>query len=242
MFSSGFGSRETPRTYQACERVWKDKAIAVKRHGRVKLGNETYLHQGGDRYYVTFHGNTIVRYYPEYKTIHGCGWEGSPTTQMRISALTNVPMRSDSSKGYKEPVRVDGYPYFPGMRIDNYGCVFDEDKRPDYKEVVKKEIVQQYVKLFRKLSKLTLARWELGEWKGRATHSSGTTRHNFNQLLMLEEQINAGETFLDSGALFGLFNSFGAVKHHDDMMKALRDDVRRWYYAHYDGYKTLEVK
>src|SRR5574343_1574983 len=102
MFSRGFGSRDTPRTFAACERVWNDKAVAVKRHGRVKLGENTYLYKGGDRYYATFHGSTIVRYCPEYKTIHGCGWEGSPTTQMRIAALAGVSMHSNSRLGYNE--------------------------------------------------------------------------------------------------------------------------------------------
>jgi hypothetical protein len=75
MFSRGFGSRDTPRTFAACERVWNDKAVAVKRYGKVKLGEQTYLYKDDGRYY------------PEYKTIHGCGWEGSPTTQGRIAAL-----------------------------------------------------------------------------------------------------------------------------------------------------------
>lgn len=242
MFSRGFGGRDTPRTFQACERLWADKPRAVKRYDRVKLGNETYLYRGRDCFVAKFHDNTIVRYLPEHKTIHACGFDNSPTTQGRIGVLAGVRMSSNSKLGYEQSVRVNGFPYFDGMRIDNYGNIFEEDKLPDFKEVPKKEVVRQYVALFSKIKKLTLARWEVGEWNDRSAISYGTTLHTFQQLLKLEEEVNAGETHLDSVRLFSLFGAFGRATTHDDMMKLLRDDLRVPYYTHYDGYETIEVK
>lgn len=240
MFSRGFGSRDTPRTFAACARVWNDKAVAVKRYDRVKLGEKTYLYKDDGHYYATFHGNIIVRYYPEYKTIHGCGWEGSPTTQMRIAALAGVSMHSNSRLGYKETVRVNGYPYFDGMRIDNYGHVLAEDQRPDYKEVVKKAVVQKYAALFRKIEKMTRGRWELGEWNGRARCGIGS--FHFRMLLRIERAIAAGDTFLDADDLNGLFSGYSVPNDHKALIAALRDGLRLQYYSANSGFETIEVK
>ena len=263
MFSRGFGSRDTPRTFAACERVWNDKAVAVKRYDRVKLGENTYLYRGDGRYYATFHGNIIVRYYPEYKTIHGCGWEGSPTTQGRIAALTGVSMHSNSRPGYEEPVRVGGHPYFAGMRIDNYGYVFAEDQRPDYKEVVKKAVVHKYATLFRKIGKMTRGRWELGEWKERAHSIRDAGNFKFKALLRIERSIAVGDTFLsteDVAELFGVYNTltshtapiaalrdglfgvYNPLTSHTALIAALRDGLRHQYYAANNGFETIEVK
>ena len=242
MFSRGFGSRDTPRTFAACARIWNDNAVAAKRYGRVKLGEKTYLYKGDGCYYATFHGNIIVRYYPGYKTIHGCGWEGSPTTQGRISALTGVSMHSNSSLGYKEPVRVGVYPYFAGMRIDNYGHVLAEDKRPDYKEVVKKAVVQKYANLFRKIEKMTRGRWELGEWKERAHSTRDAGNFEFKALLRIERSIAAGETFLSAEDVAELFGVYSTLTDHKTFIAALRDGLRRQYYAANNGFETIEVK
>jgi len=244
MFSRGFGSRGTPRTFAACARIWNDKAIAVKRYGRVKLGEQTYLHKGDGHYYATFHDSAIVHYYPEYKTIHGCGWEGSPTTQGRIAALTGVSMHSNSRPGYKEPVRVNGYPYFDGMRIDNYGYVLDEDLRPDYKEVVKKEVVRQYAALFRKIEKMTRGRWELGEWEERVRFTHDTGNFHFRMLLRIESSIAAGGTFLDADDLNGLFGGVPSclTTSHKECIAALREWLRHQYYSANSGFETIEVK
>jgi len=241
MFSRGFGSRGTPRTFAACERVWNDKAVAVKRYGRVKLGEKTYLHKGNGRYYATFYGNTIVRYYPEYKTIHGCGWEGSPTTQRRITALTGVSMHSNSRPGYKEPVRVGGHPYFAGMRIDNYGYVLAEDQRPDYKEVAKKEVVRQYAALWRKLTKLIASRWAIGEFNEAMLHTSVSREI---ALFTCERQLIAGPNcWLDTESvtlLLGPVTQRGEAL--TEIVRAARDALRDTYYTRNDGYETIEVK
>lgn len=242
MFSRGFGSRDTPRTFAACARIWNDNAVAAKRYGRVKLGEKTYLYKGDGQYYATFHDNIIVRYYPEYKTIHGCGWEGSPTTQGRIAALTGVSMHRNSRPGYKEPVRVGGYPYFAGMRIDNYGHVLAEDQRPDYKAVVKKAVVQKYATLFRKIEKMTRGRWELGEWKERAHSIRDAGNLQFRALLRIEHSIAAGETFLDADDTNVLFGVYTPLTSHTALIAALRDGLRHQYYAANNGFETIEVK
>jgi hypothetical protein len=242
MFSRGFGSRDTPRTFAACARVWNDKAVAVKRYDRVKLGEKTYLYKGDGRYYAAFHDNILVRYYPEYKTIHGCGWEGSPTTRGRIAALTGVSMRRNSRLGYKEPVRVGGHPYFDSMRIDNYGYVFAEDQRPDYKEVVKKAVVQKYANLFRKIGKMTRGRWELGEWKERAHSIRDAGNFEFIALLRIERSIAAGETFLSAEDVAELFGVYSTLTDHTAFIAALRDGLRHQYYCANNGFETIEVK
>lgn len=235
MFSRGF-TKPVPRTYAACERWIADHAREFKRKGFCVLGYNTELHQTKDYFFVTFHGSSIVRFYPEYKTINACGYEGSPTTQQRISSLANVSMGSNSRCGYNNTVRVNGYPYGANMRIDNDGYVID--KYPDTKTVNKKEGVQQYITLWRKIEKVLAGRWAVGEW---AKYKGADLFLTVGALLHVEKVLASGETFLAHDDVVRLFGTQITQPDIKLAVKAAREALRHDYYRRNDIYETLEI-
>lgn len=245
-FSRGFGTRDTPCTFAACKKMWDEASTRKLAKGYLKLGDNTELHYSGydgGFFYATFHNSTIVKYYPEYKVIDGCGYEDSPTTQQRISALTGCWMGNDSSLGFEQRVRVSGYPYFDGMRIDNYGKVLEADQRPDYKTVTKKEVTQAYTNLFRKLERVTIGRWELGEWPDGMPLPEGSP---FAALMLIEEQFAKGDMFVQHDVFAIAIRPVVVVLHKANDLRAVLKHIKETYRADYvrrnDGYETLEVK
>lgn len=77
-FSRGFGSSSTPTTFNACQRLWLQASARKLAKGYLTLGHNTDLHKSGeDCFYVKFHHNIIVTYYPDHKVIHARGYASS---------------------------------------------------------------------------------------------------------------------------------------------------------------------
>lgn len=244
-FSRGFGTRDTPRTFAACRKMWGEASTRKLAKGYLKLGDNTELHYSeydGGFFYATFHNNTIVKYFPEYKTIHGYGYEGSPTTQDRIKALAGCHMHSNAALGYEQGVRVNGFPFFDGMRITNEGHVFPEDQKADYKTVTKKEVTQAYTNLFHKLERVTIGRWELGEWPDGMPLPEGSP---FAALMLIEEQFAKGDMFVPHDVFAIAIRPAAALHKANDLravLKCIKEKYRHDYVRRNDGYETLEVK
>ena len=241
-FSRGFGSSSTPTTFNACQRLWLQASARKLAKGYLILGHNTGLYKSGeDCFYVRFHHNVIVTYYPEYKVIHARGYSESPTTQDRISRLAGVYMSNNSSLGFNERVRVNGYPYFDGMRIDNYGRVLKEDQRPDFKTRPKKEVVQRYTNLFRRIEKLCTGRYGLGEF--RSTEPYNPTVSQREALPLIETLIAEGETFIPFRLMCAILPSHQTTDTpFRDLLKRVKESCRDSYYKANDGYETIEVK
>lgn len=242
-FSRGFGSRGTPHTYQACKKMWDEASSRKLAKGYLVLGANTNLEwceYDGGHFIATFHGNAIVRYFPEFKRVDACGYESTPTTQGRISRLANVYMSNNSRLGFEQTVRVNGWPYFDGIRIDNFGHVLEEDRKPDTKVVNVKAVVHQYTALFRKIEKVLAARWELGEFD---TISNVIPADRYGQLDAIERLFAAGETFVPSPCarnfLAPCYSSAGSLR---DRLKEIKEELRSTYYTRHNGYETVEVK
>ena len=243
-FSRGFGSSTTPTTFAACQRMWNDASERKKAKGYLVLGRNTELHWNGYLacFVATFHNNAIVEYFPEFKRIYGCGHSTSPTTQGRISRLAGVHMTQNSRLGYDETTRVNGWPYFDGMRVDNYGHVLEEeDQKPDFKTRPKKEVVQRYTSLFRKIEKLCTGRYELGEF--RSTGPYNPTVSQREALPLIETLIAEGETFIPFRLMRAIlpFHQTTDTPFRDHL-KMVKENCRESYYKANDGYETIEVK
>lgn len=240
------GWKPLPRTYAACQQLWEEKARSVARYGYVTLADNTLLRRGkdGEYFYVTFHGNRIVVYYPEVKVIDACGFENTPTTQDRIQRLTGVQMHSNARLGYAQNVRVDGWPYFPGMRIDNFGNVLKEDQRSDFRTVPKKAVTLRYTTLWKRLYKVLLGRWEVGEFKQENYTRSWNENRAQQALLECEDVFRCDATFIPHEVamdlLFGGNNTLG--KELADHLKHRKAQLRDWWFYRNDGFETIEVK
>lgn len=194
---SNRGWKPLPRTYAACQTLWADKQRSVTRNGYITLANNTRLRRSddGEFFVATFHGNTIVRYYPDHKVIDACGFSTSPTTQDRLQRLTGARMYSDARLGYQQKVRVNGYPYFASMRIDNLGNLFEEDRRPDFKTRAKRDVTLRYTTLWKWLHKVLLGRWEIGEFKREGYTRSWSDNRAQQAILECEDILRLGGTF-----------------------------------------------
>lgn len=127
-----------PTTHAECAALMEGR----KRRA-MTIGGNTVLthHEEGSYYTVSFHGSTIVTYYPTHKVLNLCGYASSSTTRDRASKLTGARIGYNSAAGFEEPCRVDNWPYFPGMRIDNNGGVLLEDCHKDFKQRVKPAVM-----------------------------------------------------------------------------------------------------
>ena len=241
-FSRGFGSSSTPTTFNACQRLWLQASARKLAKGYLTLGHNTDLYKDGDGcFYVMFHHREIVWYYPNHKVIDARGYSESPATQDRISRLAGVHMHSNSSLGYDERVRVNGYPYHPGMKIDNSGNVLEEDRRPDYKTRPKKAVVQAYTNLFRRIEELCIGRYELGEFMATEPYNPTITR--CEALPLIENLIAEGETFIPFHLMRALLPYHTTTDTpFRDMLKIVKENCRDSYYKAHDGYETIEVK
>lgn len=241
----GFGTRDTPRTYAACLWLWENRRS--KRHEYITLGYNTRLFRDEAKgtFYATFRYHTIVTYYPDYKVIDACGFSGSPTTQGRISALANVRIYSDASLGFNERVRVNGNPYFAGMRIDNFGAVFEEDRRPDFKTRAKRDVTLRYATLWKRLHRVLLGRWEIGEFKREDYARSWSEDRSQQALLGCEEVFRLGNTFIPHEVAMDLLWGGTTTAPSADLhatLKHRKESLRNWWLLRNDGYETIEVK
>lgn len=226
-----------PKTKAACQKFWDDASTRKKEKGYLTVAGNTNLYVVGDYFTLTFHGHDIVKYYDGYKVVDACGHSTSPTTQGRITSATGAYMGSNTSLGFEQSVRIDGYPFFDGIRVDDYGQVLEEDRRPDFKHVNVKAVVNAYTTLFKRIEKLIYGRYELGEWADGTYHSSSA---QWDALLNIEDQITAGGAFPDSDDVRTLLSTSIKTDLHE-RLTAVKEDLRGKYYARNNGYERIEV-
>lgn len=226
-----------PRTKAACQKLWDDATPRKLAKGYLTVAGNTNLYVVGDHFTLTFHGHDIVKYYDGYKVVDACGHSTSPTTQGRITSATGAYMGSNTSLGFEQSVRIDGYPFFDGIRVDDYGQVLEEDRRPDYKTVNVRAIVNAYTSLFKRIEKLIYGRYELGEWRECPYQSSSA---QWDALMGIEAEIAKGGTFLTSNDVRTLLGNSQNTDLHE-RLTAVKEDLRGKYYARNNGYERIEV-
>lgn len=236
-----------PKTYGDCLMRWERYSRTVARHGRIAVGYNTYLYRRSDRFVAEFHGHPIVTYHPGYKVIDACGYENSRTTQERLYALTGARVYSNKALGFHQNIRVNGYPYFSGMRIDDFGHVFEEDRKPDTKTVPVHAVAMQYAKLWRNVYKHLLARWELGEFQlAEAPSGKGYGLGMSSALVKIEQALQAeGVVFLPHDAVAELL--YGDTTPEPPIQLKTLLDIRKaqlksWWMHDRNGYEDIEVK
>lgn len=237
----GFGNckfKHTPTTYNDCERLWLQRSVSKD---TIPLAYNTVLLRRPDCFEVQFHGYPIIRYYPDHKDIDAGGYADSPTTQHRISKLTGVSMHNNAALGFHEKVRVNGWPYFNGMRIDNFGHVLDEDCRPDHKTRPKRELVLRYTALWKRIYKILVVRWELGEFKVSLEELKSIPLTAAEGALLICE---GAHDYIPTDVAINLI--WGGPRITSDDLKAHLDFrknlLRGFWYTHHNGYETIEVK
>ena len=145
---------------------WFSCQHAITRNkGTKKLGRNDEIFRSESGFMYEFHGNRIAEYTPEYTRLYTCGRSDSPSTRVRLNDLTRARIRWLGSRDPRHTkLRVNGLPFFEGIRILPNGNVHPEDVRPDVVTKKRPEVVQAYTRLFRQIKNSLRTRWEIGEF------------------------------------------------------------------------------
>lgn len=233
MFSNPNGLRNMPKTYRECEDLWTPRR--AKKGWHTLAGNTTMeFNQHHGRFEITFWRTVIAHIYPTYTAMFTGGHDTSPTTIGRLNSFTRARIYNDSSLGYKQTLRIDGVPFFDGIRVHPNGQVFPEDKRSDFFTRPKKDVVQSYVKFFNWIKKNLRLRFHLGEFKDKDWDRRTLDLAGLNQMRLAKEEFIPHQMAL---ALLSPANS----GEFEDHISAAREYYRDEFYTMFDGYETIEV-
>lgn len=225
-------------------------ARKAKRNNYKKLTHDVYLFDFGDHFRVRLFSTDIVRIYPDRQELHSGGWH---------SMRTCKEMNDWSALGWgatlvKGSIRINA-PYAPrgslpfhnGMRIDNSGRVFMEDRMPDEVEKVKPEVVREWKKLTMPLTRNIRARCAIGEFNDVMGERSVYGRRDREGIAVLEDMDPKYPDHAQVRDLMMLANCDKGKRHE----RTLRTPIERWeatlaslrtsYYQQNDGFYTVEV-
>jgi len=241
MFGNAQGLNNMPKTFHACGDLWTPRRA---NRGSYTLAGNTVLYRGVEYFYIRFWGHTIAEIYPTHTRLFACGYDTSPTTIGRLNSFTHARIGNDNRKGYKDTLRINGYPFFEGVRVLPNGAIHPDDIRSDFYTRPKKEVVSAYVKLWRWISNNLRGRHAIGEWKESISHATFP-------IYAAQDLMNEGKTFLphEWGAAIFMVDgdTIGSRRHRhtvegfDECIQIARDSLRHEYYRAHDGYETIEV-
>lgn len=218
---------------------WFSRQCTITRNkGTKKLGRNDEIIRYGSEFVFEFHGQRIAWYTPKYTRLYTCGWGSSPSTRARLNDLTRA---SIYRLGCRDPrltkLRINGLPFFEGIRILPNGNVHPEDVRPDVVTKKRPEVVQEYTRLFRQIKDSLRTRWELGEFEGIAHYMSPDYRTLCRVIALFAE----GKTFIPHGWVESLL----AIRQgcsFDENINYVRETLRNEYLRNNNGLYDEEIQ
>lgn len=218
---------------------WFSRQHAITRNkGTKKLGSNDEIIRFGSEFVFEFHGHRIAWYTPEYTRLYTCGWTDSPSTVTRLDDLTRA---SIYRTGCRDPrhtkLRVNGLPFFEGIRILPNGNVHPEDVRPDVVTKKRPEVVQAYTRLFRQIKNSLRTRWEVGEFAGIAHYMYP----DYRTLCRVTTLFAEGKTFIPHEWVSSLLATRRGYSF-DESVNYLRETLRNEYLRNNNGFYDEEVQ
>ena len=218
---------------------WFSRQSAITRNkASKKLGRNDEIFRSESAFLFEFHGNRIAEYTPEYTRLYTRGWSESPSTVSRLNDMTHARIYR---LGCRDPrhtkLRVNGLPFFEGIRILPDGSVHPEDVRPDVVTRKRPEVVQAYTRLFRQIKSSLRTRWEIGEFEGIAHYMCPDYRTLCRVIALFAE----GKTFIPHEWVSSLL----AIRQgcsFDENVDAVRDALRRDYLRNNNGFYDEEIQ
>ena len=218
-----------------------------------KLANATYLYKrtdnaGVERYEVKLYSTTVVTIYPDHQRITNGGWVSQVTCKIikQFSCLSGH-IGGYSKCGFEDTFRINGLPFFDGIRIDNTGEVFRQDRRSDWKREIRKEAVTAWKALHMPLTKALRGRFDLGEFDEVRYIGSGVYNKGLQILTDMDRQFPAHEDVVGIIAL----TPRGHRPRGYRAVSTVRTPMERWvlalgelrldYYRKNDAYMRIEV-
>lgn len=193
-------------------------------HMNPELGRNARLHAHKDYFSVVLYSTEIVRIYKDHYAISMGRWE-TRTTADAIEAVTGARISMQTVPCRESNVRVNGYPYFPGIRVSPAGAVLPEDRRPDVFSRVTSEGAKEYTALFRWLRKVLEVRGAMGEFGNLPPTPPGRShRIRLSLLVELHRLWQAGEEYIPPEAARELVEAAGSYRELAPVANAMRHD------------------
>ena len=219
--------------------VWFSRQHAITRNkGTKKLGRNDEVFNFGGEFVFEFHGHRIAWYTPEYTRLYTRGWSGSRSTVTRLNDLTRARLyRLGCQAPCHTKLRVNGLPFFEGIRVLPNGSVHPEDVRPDMVTRKRSEVVQAYMRLFRQIKSSLRTRWELGEFNDVPRYMCPDYRTLCRVIALFAE----GKTFIPHEWVSSLL----ATRHgwsFDENVNYVRETLRHGYLINNNGLYDEEIQ
>lgn len=221
-------------------------------NGYKKLANGTYLYkrgaEGEEHYQVKLYNTVVVDIYPDYQILSTGGWH-TPLTCRIIKEFSTLGgwIGNNSKCGFEDTFRVNGYPFFDGITIDNCGHVRREDIRSDWKQVAKKEIVQKWKALHMPITKALRGRFDLGEFNECGPGHTPSPHFALSVLEGLDPIFPDHSEVLTVLALSAQRvkpRGWGVVAYErtaEERWRAALNELRMVFYIENDAYMSVEV-
>jgi len=234
----GTNSIYVPKSYSDWV-VWFSRQPTVTRNkGTKKLGRNEEIISFGSGFVFEFHGHRIAKYTPEYTRLYTCGWGSSPSTRVRLNDLTRARIYR---LGCRDPrltkLRVNGLPFFEGIRVMPDGSVHPEDVRPDVVTKKRPDVVQAYTRLFRQIKSSLRTRWEIGEFDGLAHYMYP----DYPTLCRVIALFAEGKTFIPHVWVPSLL-VIRQGRSFDETVNYVRDTLRNEYLRNNNGFYDEEIQ
>ena len=227
-----------PKSYSDWADWFSHQHTVTRNKGTKKLGRNDEIIRFGSEFVFEFHGHGIAEYTPEYTRLYTLGWGSSPSTRVRLNDLTRARIYW---LGCRDPrhtkLRINGLPFFEGIRVMPNGSVHPEDVRPDVVTKKRPEVVQAYALLFRRIKSSLRTRWEIGEFDGIAHYM----RPDYRTLCRVSALFAEGKTFIPHGWVESLL----AIRQgcsFDENVNAARDALRNEYLRSNNGFYDEEIQ
>lgn len=219
--------------------VWFSRQSAITRNkASKKLGRNDEVFNFGSEFVFEFYGHRIARYVPEHTRLYTCGYSESPSTVSRLNDLTRARIYQLGSRDPRHTkFRVNGLPFFEGIRILPDGSVHPEDVRPDVVTKKRPEVVQAYTRLFRQIKSSLRTRWEIGEFEGIAHYM----RPDYRTLCQVIALFAEGKTFIPH-AWVPVLLPIRSGYSFDETVNYTRELLRRDYLRNNNGFYDEEIQ
>ena len=231
-------SIHVPKNFEEWTDWFSHQPTVTRNKGTKKLGcNDKILRRDGE-FVFEFHGHGIARYTPEHTRLYTHGWGSSQSTRVRLNNLTRAGIyRLGCLDPRHTKLRVNGLPFFEGIRILPNGNIHPEDVRPDVVTKKRPEVVKAYMRLFRQIKNSLRTRQEIGEFND-AAHYRYPDYHTLRRVIALYAE---GKTFIPHEWVPSLL----AIRQgcsFDENVNAARDALRNEYLRNNSGFYDEEVQ
>lgn len=210
-------------SFEQAQRLW-DTRRGDSKQLRPEVGPSSRLHKFDGYFTVRLYSTDVVEIHPDHYVLRTGSW-ATQTTMRVIRAVTAAWVYQHTVKNREGSTRVNGFPFFDGVRVDRRGNIIKEDIRPDRYTRVTTEGAAEYAKLFRWLRTMLRTREALGEFQSVA--SGGVRALSVSTLVELNKMRLAGCDFLPTEYAKLVMTAAGSTANLGLLQSYLRDEYHR---------------